>query len=196
VGDLPRCRRAVRCGGYASDHDNIATFRRQNSEAISEAFAQVLLMGRELGLLKVGMVSIDVMKIDADASKIHSVRYDRAKVLREKLDRDIAALLARAEAADGEEVPDPQALPREISRREARRAKLDAACQHLEAETRAKAEAGPAAHEDKLREHGARNGQGRPPKPPDDPVAERAKQPDRPDAKHMRKSKRHEYRQA
>jgi len=52
------------------------------------------LMGRELGLLKVGMVSIDGTKIDANASKIRSVRYDRAKALREQLDQDIAALLA------------------------------------------------------------------------------------------------------
>ena len=93
------------------DHDTIATFRRENSAAISEAFAQVLMMGRELGLLKVGMVSIDGTKIDANASKIRSVRYDRANALREHLDKDIATLLAQAEAADNEDLPDPQALP-------------------------------------------------------------------------------------
>jgi len=68
-------------GGHAStpDHDTIATFREENREAIAEAFAQVLVMGRELGLLTVGVVSIDGPKIDAKASKIWSVRYDRAK---------------------------------------------------------------------------------------------------------------------
>ena len=179
------------------DHDTIATFRRENSAAIAEAFVQVLLMGRELGLLKVGMVSIDGTKIDANASKIRSVRHDRAKALRELLDKDIAALLAQAEAVDSEDQPDPQALPREIARREALRAKLDAACQRLEEAARAEAEAERAAYEEKLRAHQARNGQGRAPKPPDEtpPPAAQSNLTD-PDSKLMRKSKRHEYRQA
>ena len=41
------------------DHDTICAFRRQNIEAVSEAFLQVLLMARELKLLKVGTVSVD-----------------------------------------------------------------------------------------------------------------------------------------
>jgi transposase len=179
------------------DHDTIATFRRQNAEAIAEAFAQVLLMGRELGLLKVGMVSIDGTKIDANASKIRSVRYDRAKALREQLDQDIAALLAQAEAADREDQPDPQALPREIARREKLRAKLDAACRRLESEARAEAEAQQAAYEEKQRAHEARNGRGRAPKPPDDtPPPDAQSNLTDPDSKLMRKSKRHEVRQA
>src|SRR3546814_7234809 len=60
-------------------------------------------------------------KIDASASKIRSVRYDRAQALRAQLEADIAELLARAEAADAEDAPDPQALPREIARRQALR---------------------------------------------------------------------------
>ena len=41
------------------DHDTICKFRRENSEAISESFLQVLLLARELKLLRVGMVSVD-----------------------------------------------------------------------------------------------------------------------------------------
>lgn len=179
------------------DHDTIATFRRENTQAIADAFVQVLLMGQELGLLKVGMVSIDGTKIDANASKIRSVRYDRAKALREQLDKDIAALLAKAEAADSEDQPDPQALPREIARREALRAKLDAACQRLEAEARAEAEVQHTTYEEKRRAHEARNGRGRAPKPPDDtPPPDAQSNLTDPDSKLMRKSTRHEYRQA
>ena len=58
------------------DHDTIAKFRRDNATAIEAAFSQVLLLAGELGLLKVGMVSIDGTKIDANASKIKSLRYD------------------------------------------------------------------------------------------------------------------------
>jgi hypothetical protein len=93
----------------------------------------VLLLARESGILQLGTVSIDGTKIDANASKIRSVRYDRATALRAKLAADIAALTAAAEAADAED-SDPQALPAEIARREALKAKLDAACARLEAE--------------------------------------------------------------
>ncbi len=60
------------------DHDTIATFRRVNKAAFEAAFLDVLLLAREAGLLRLGTVSIDGTKIDADASKIRSVRYDRA----------------------------------------------------------------------------------------------------------------------
>jgi len=116
------------------DHDTIAAFRRDNAEAFAAAFAQVLLLAQELGLLKLGMVSIDGTKIDANASRIRSVRYDRATALRAQLDRDIAALMAQAEAADAEDADDPQVLPREIARRQALRDKLDAACARLGAD--------------------------------------------------------------
>jgi len=179
------------------DHDTIATFRRENAAAIATAFAEVLLLAREVGLLKLGMVSIDGSKIDANASKIRSVRYDRAKALRAQLDQDIAELMARAEAADVEDAPDPQVLPKEIARRQALREKLDAACARLEAEATERAEQERPAYEDKQRKHAARNGAGRPPKEPDDtpPPGAQSNLTD-PDSALMRKSKRHEYRQA
>src|ERR1044071_6155545 len=59
------------------DHDTIATFRRTNKAAFEAAFLELLLLARETGLLKLGTVSIDGTKIDANASKIRSVRYDR-----------------------------------------------------------------------------------------------------------------------
>jgi transposase len=107
------------------DHDTIAAFRRLNKAAFEAAFLQVLLLARESGLLRLGTVSIDGTKIDANASKIRSVRYDRAKQLRAKLAADIADLTARAETADAAD-HDPQALPAELARREALKAKLDA----------------------------------------------------------------------
>ena len=122
------------------DHDTIATFRCANKAAFEAAFLQVLLLERESGLLRVGTVSIDGTKLDASASKIRSVRYDRAKELRTKLAADIAALTAQAEAADAEN-DDPQALPAGIARRATLKAKLDAACARLEAEARAEADA-------------------------------------------------------
>ena len=179
------------------DHDTIAAFRRENGGAFAAAFAHILEMAREMKLLSVGMVSIDGTKIDANASKIRSVRYDRAKTLRAKLDADIAELMARAEAADTEETADPQALPDEIARRQALRDKLDAACARLEADAAARAEEERPAFEERQRAHEARNRRGRGPKPPDDvPPPDAQSNLTDPDSKLMRKSKRHEYRQS
>jgi transposase len=181
------------------DHDTIAAFRRVNRAAFETAFLQVLLLARESGLLRLGMVAIDGTKLDADASKIRSVRYDRAKELRQKLAADIAELAARADAADAEPQPDPQALPAEIARREALKAKLDAACARLEEQARAEAEAARPDYEAKRAAYEAKQGRrrGRPPKPPeDDPPPERQSNLTDPDSALMRRSDAHEYRQA
>ena len=70
----------------------------------------MLLLAREMGLLRLGTVSIDGTKIDANASKIRSLRYDRAQALREKLAADIAELTAKAEAADAEDIEGSQLI--------------------------------------------------------------------------------------
>jgi len=65
-------------GDTHPDHDTIAKFRRENFEAVGEAFLQVLRLAREIGVLKVGTVSVDGTHIRANASKDKNVRYDRA----------------------------------------------------------------------------------------------------------------------
>ena len=179
------------------DHDTIATFRRTNKAAFEAAFLQVLVLARESGLLRLGTVSVDGTKIDANASKIRSVRYDRACELRAKLAADIARLTTQAEAADTED-QDPQALPAELARRETLHAKLDAACARLEASARADAEAARPDYEAKKAAYDARKGRrGRPPKPPSDtPPPERQSNLTDPDSALMRRSDAHEYRQA
>ena len=179
------------------DHDTIAAFRRTNQAAFEAAFLEVLLLARASGLLRLGTVSIDGTKIDANASKIRSVRYDRAQVLREKLAADIAALTAKAEADDAED-EDPQALPTEIARRAALKAKLDAACARLEAEAKAQADAERPQYEKKKAAYEAKKGRrGRPPKPPDEtPPPTRQSNLTDPDSALMRRSDAHEYRQA
>ena len=181
------------------DHDTIATFRRENLAAVTESFLQVLLLAKELKLVKVGVVSVDGSKFDANASKHRSVRYDRAGELIEQLRLEIAALMERAEAADAGAVEDPQALPKEIARREALSARLDAARRRLEAQARARAEAERAAYEAKVAARAGRKGRakGKRAKPPEGtPRGEEQSNLSDPDSRLMRKSKRHEYRQA
>ena len=181
------------------DHDTIARFRRENFAAVSESFLQVLLLARELKLLRVGLVSVDGSKFEANASKHRSVTYERATALIAQLEGEIAALLGRAAAADAAGEEDPQALPREIARREALRDKLDAARRRLEAQARARAAAERGAYEAKLAAREKRRGRagGKRPKPPDEtPGPSEQSNLSDPDSRLMRKSRNHEYRQA
>ena len=128
-----------------------------------------------------------------------SVGYDRAGELIEQLRLEIADLMERAEAADTGAGEDAQALPEEIARREALCARLDAARRRLEARAQARAEAERAAYEAKVAARAGRRGRakGKRPKPPEGtPRGDEQSNLSDPDSRLMRKSKRHELRQA
>ena len=129
------------------DHDTICAFRRNNFEAVAQAFEQVLLLARELKLLQVGTVSVDGTKVDANANKRNSIRCDRAQALRS----EIEALVNRAEQEDSEAVVDPQALPGELARHERLRERLDQACAELERRARCAAATERASYEREVR---------------------------------------------
>lgn len=186
-------------GNCHPDHDTICKFRRENFEAVSEAFLQVLLLAQELRLLRVGTVSVDGTKIDANASKRNSIRYDRAEALREQLRLEIGELLERAEAADTEAVPDPQPLPEELSRREKLKAKLDRASAELQRRAKARAARERAEYERKVaaREQRSSRRKGRKIKAPrEEPRAQEQINTTDADSALMRKNQRSEYRQS
>ena len=114
-------------------HDTICEFRRRNQKAFAAAFLHVLKLARELGVLKVGTVSVAGTHLDANASKSKNVRYDRAVELERQLRLDIDDLLRKAEAADADETADGQSLPEEISRRERLLEKMQEAQANLKA---------------------------------------------------------------
>ena len=181
------------------DHDTICTFRRSNFVAVAEAFLQVLLLAKELQLLRVGTVSVDGTKVDANANKRNSIRYDRAGALREQLRGEIEGLLGHAEHADTDDAPDPQGLPEELSRRETLRAKLDRACAELERRAQARADSERAEYERKVaaRERRAGSRKGRHITPTTTaPEAKAQINLTDADSALMRKSRRHEYHQA
>jgi len=51
------------------DHDTIATFRRRFLKEIEGLFVQVLVLAREMGMLKMGTVGLDGTKLHANASR-------------------------------------------------------------------------------------------------------------------------------
>jgi len=187
------------CADTHPDHDTICKFRRENVDAISTSFVQVLQLARELKLLKVGTISVDGTKVDANASKHRNVRYDRAGDLIEQLETDIAKLLDQAEQADCSEREQGQQLPEGLARREVLKAKLSGARQRLEDEAKARAACEQAAYEQKVAARDQRTGRrkGKKIKPPDDtpPPSVQSNQTD-PDSNLMRKNKGSEYRQS
>jgi len=61
-------------GGWHPDHDTIANFRQTFLSDITDLFAQVLVVAHELGLLRLGHISLDGTKIHADAVRLSSRR--------------------------------------------------------------------------------------------------------------------------
>jgi len=181
------------------DHDTICTFRRENLSAISESFLQVLLMAKELKLLKVGRVSVDGTMMKANASKRRSIRYDRAQELRQQLQGEIKDLLDQAERTDAEGEDDPQQLPKELAHREQLKAKLDAACNRLEQQAKARAAAEQAEYERKVAAREKRQGKrkGKRIQPPkEEPEGREQSNLTDADSRLMRKNKHSEYRQS
>lgn len=90
-------------GMQRPDHRTTSDFRKRHLAALGGLFVQVLKLCREAGLVRLGHVSLDGSKFQANASKRKAMSYDkmgqREKELREKVDR----WFAEAEAADDED---------------------------------------------------------------------------------------------
>ena len=57
------------------DHDTLATFRRHFLPQLEALFVQVLLLAREMKLMKLGWIALDGTKIKANASKHKALSY-------------------------------------------------------------------------------------------------------------------------
>lgn len=188
------------------DHDTICKFRRENKVAISAAFIDILELARSLGLLKLGKVSTDGTHIRANASIDQNVTYDRALEIRQRLQADIAELMAEAEKADTEG-QDEQSLPKEIARREALKSKMDQAIAELEKRAAKRREQAQKDYEAKVKarqaqeENNLKKPGGKAPKPPGTTAEMASTSKEQcnltdPDARIMRKNTRSGYTQS
>jgi len=99
-------------GGLHPDHDTIAAFRKSFLAEVADLFVQVLLVAHEVGILRLGNISLDGSKIHADASKSKAVSYSRLLQLEQQLCAEVAELLSLSEHADGGETfPRNETLP-------------------------------------------------------------------------------------
>jgi transposase len=154
------------------DHDTIAAFRRRFLKEIEKLFVQVLMLAREMDVLKMGTVALDGTKIHANASRHSALSYEHAGKIEAQLQAEVAELMARAEAADQADVPDGMSIPDELARREQRlaeiaraRATIEARAKERHAREQAEYDAKMAAREAKAAATGKKPS-GRPPAPP------------------------------
>lgn len=102
------------------DHDSICEFRKRLGPKLKEYFVAILAIAGQAGVLKLGQVSIDGTKIEANASKHKALSYGHACKLEEQLEAEVAKLLSMAEAADKADIPDGMDIPAELTIRQDR----------------------------------------------------------------------------
>jgi transposase len=154
------------------DHDTIASFRRRFLPEIEKLFVQILLLAREMGVLKLGTLGLDGTKVHANASRHSALSYEHAGKIEAQLKAEVADLIAKVEAADTADIPDGLSIPDELALREKRLQKLAEARAKMEARAKERFEREQAEHEqklaaraDKTKATGKKPG-GRPPAPP------------------------------
>ncbi len=159
------------CANTHPDHDSICTFRTQHETAFRAAFVRVLQLAQELRLSKVGAVSVDGTKIQANASKHAAVSYQRAGEMIAQLELEVNQLLERAQQAEAQESQEPLDIPAELKRRENRKAALQKARQIIEERAKEMAAAQQADYEAKQaarqqQRDAGKKPRGKEPKPP------------------------------
>jgi hypothetical protein len=143
----------VLTGNQQPDHSRISEFRRRNLEALSELFVQILRLCQKAGMVSLGHVALDGTKVQANASKHKAMSHERMLKAEEQLEKEINALMRRAEILDAQE--DEQygkgklgsELPEELQRRQERLEKIRQARLELEAEAAAEGVAAAPARE-------------------------------------------------
>jgi transposase len=159
-------------GGLHPDHDTIANFRKTFLPQIAELFVQILLIAKEMGVLKLGNISLDGSKVHADASKSKAVSYKRLLQLERRLQAEVEELLALSERAEQGDLPEGMDVAAEVLLRRQRLVSLKQAKAVLELRAEERYQVEKAAYEAKLREREekakreGRKPRGPKPKPP------------------------------
>jgi len=87
---------------------------------VKEHFTQVLVIAGEMGLMRLGSVSLDGTKIKANASKHQAMSWQHACKLEKKLQAEVEQLWLLADLADNTPLADGMSIPEELAIREKR----------------------------------------------------------------------------
>ena len=148
------------------DHDTIANFRKRFLKQLQPLFLQILLLAKTMGFLKLGKISLDGSKVQANASKHSAMSWGHAVKLEQQLKNEVARLMAMAEAADAK-VPEGMDIPEELKLREVRLKAIAEAKVKLEQRAAERHAAEQAEYEAKKEKREAARAAGKPPRGPE-----------------------------
>jgi transposase len=119
-------------GNHHPDHDTISTFRKRFLPEIKTWFKEILLIGKEMKLVKLGNIYIDGTKVQANASRHKAMSYEYIHKLEKQLEEEIEKLLGLAIAKDESEKDLALDIPEEITLRKKRLEKIKEAKKVIE----------------------------------------------------------------
>ena len=139
------------------DFRTICLFRNRHAEAFEKLFLEVLLICREAGLVKTGIIAVDGTKERANASLSRNRSYEQILEEEERLREKVRRILEEAKRVDEEEdriygEKRGDELPEELDRIEKRLERIGEAKRRLE-EARRKREDGLVSERGKVREN-------------------------------------------
>lgn len=116
------------CGGVSVNHHTLSDFRVEHSKALDDLMTQVLAVMMKEGLVELGRVAQDGMRVRASAG---AASFHRKKTLKESLAEARRQLaFAKREADEAEDISCREKAARERAARE-RKARLEAALAEL-----------------------------------------------------------------
>jgi transposase len=132
-------------GHQRPDFRTISDFRKVHRNRFETLFLEVLRVAGELGMVKLGNLSLDGSKVRANASRHKAMSYGYMKKEVERLRAEVAALLQQAEEVDAEQDAALGArrgdeLPEELKRRQERLQAIEAAMRRWEQQAKEQAE--------------------------------------------------------
>jgi len=130
----------VIAGGEHPHFTTINQFRLEHGQSLGGMFVDVLRMCQRAGMVKLGHLALDGVKIKASASKHKAMSYGRMNTEEERLRAEVQELLRRSQQVDAEEDQlygqgrDQEDVPAELARRETRLERIRAAKAELQKE--------------------------------------------------------------
>jgi len=152
-------------GDTHPDHSTIAEFRTRNRSAIARCFELALVYAKEVGLLKLGAISVDGTVIRANANRGRNLSYKELDDFERYVAEEVEKRLQAAEAADAQ-AQENDRLPAELKDLKTLDEQLRQARERIEERERLRRE-----HEQEC----VRRSQGRPPRSEEEKEKARSK---------------------
>jgi len=82
------------------DFRTISDFRKEHLEQLKELFKQIVLISKELGIVKIGHIAIDGTKMRASAGRRRTKSKEKLEKMAEEIDKEIEEILDEASEVD------------------------------------------------------------------------------------------------